>query len=262
MIHGTNATLRIACDVTFTQFLSATNGPSDQVFFERGVWSTAGTEIRLGRPLEVGDGTNAALLQFLGGTHRFADGLVVRAASSVAGTGALSGPITFQPQSSCIFDLRDRVSHQHEPALTVTGNLAFHGFIALTNFHRFVPARYVLFSYSGILDVSGAVVTGVPDSFSADIDSSVPGELAIQAKFTGPLPPDYIGNFVLASDATSLSFATSNSVTYSVEYTPSLTPPTWMPFSNVVGTASIISVVDTNPPIGQRDYRLRKLEPP
>lgn len=258
VILRTNASLLIFGGDLLTSLLSATNGTSNQVQFNRGTWTTEGTQIQMGRVLEVGDGTNAALFRFSGGTHTFADGLRVRTGSSVTGAGSIIGTVTFDAQSTWLCDLTDRPAQQNQPFIEVSGNLSIHGVLVLTNLSPFVPARYVLATYSGTLDTTGmTMTTGLPDSFSTILDTSVPGELAVRVKFIGPLPSNTIGNVVAISHATSLSFETVNSATYRVEYSDSLSPATWLPLVELPGTSSMVSVVDTNAVTNQRFYRLK-----
>jgi len=256
LVLGSNALLAISGNV-FTEFLSVTNGPSDSVIFSQGTWCTTGTQIQMGRPMEVGDGTNAALLRFSGGTHAFGDGLRIRQGSAATGTGSIVGNINFEAQSEWWCDLTGRVTQPVQPLFEVVGNLNVHGVILLTNVHAFVPVRYVLASYTGALDMTGGTLIGVPNAFAAELDTSVPGELAVNVRFIGPLPPNSIGNVVVVGHSTSLSFDTINSATYRVEYSDWLLPATWLPLVELPGTSSIISVIDTNAVTNQRFYRLR-----
>lgn len=78
--------------------LVATNGARSALSLVGGTVNTRGAQVANGANLGVGDGTSAAVLNLLGGTHAFADGLTIRtnarllslAASSDYGAGGLT----------------------------------------------------------------------------------------------------------------------------------------------------------------------------
>lgn len=62
--------------------------------FNGGTLATAGTTNNNGRVFTVGNGTRAATLQLNGGTHTFANNLVLSSNATLAGTGTILGAVT------------------------------------------------------------------------------------------------------------------------------------------------------------------------
>ncbi|MFZ2643453.1 MAG: hypothetical protein WA117_20850, partial [Verrucomicrobiia bacterium] len=79
--------------VTVNQFV-ATNFASSVVNFNGGMLNSGSSAFNNGSIFQVGDGTSAATLHLLGGTHSFADGLFINTNSWLTGTGAITGGIT------------------------------------------------------------------------------------------------------------------------------------------------------------------------
>ncbi len=61
--------------------------------FSAGTLETKGTAVANGAPFVVGDGTSAATLHLLGGTHSFADGLVISKNATLSGCGTIVGNV-------------------------------------------------------------------------------------------------------------------------------------------------------------------------
>lgn len=75
--------------------------PTAQIQFSSGTLVvTQATTVANGAAFVVGNGTQAATLQLDGGTHTFANGLVISANATLKGTGTVVGPITVLPGGS------------------------------------------------------------------------------------------------------------------------------------------------------------------
>jgi len=75
--------------------------PTAQIQFNSGTLViTQATTVANGAAFNVGNGTQAATLQLDGGTHSFANGLVISANATLKGTGTVVGPITVLPGGS------------------------------------------------------------------------------------------------------------------------------------------------------------------
>jgi T5SS/PEP-CTERM-associated repeat protein len=74
--------------------LVATNGASGRITFNGGTLNTKGTTINNGSPLTVGNGSSAATLNLQGGTHSFANGLVISSNAVLKGTGIIQANLT------------------------------------------------------------------------------------------------------------------------------------------------------------------------
>jgi T5SS/PEP-CTERM-associated repeat protein len=87
-------TLTLNSGTITTDSLIATNGAASVVSFNGGLLQSGGTTISNGVPFTVGDSTSAATLDLLGGTHIFADGLMISTNSSLIGNGGIFGGVT------------------------------------------------------------------------------------------------------------------------------------------------------------------------
>ncbi|MFZ2644495.1 MAG: M36 family metallopeptidase, partial [Verrucomicrobiia bacterium] len=79
--------------VTVNQLI-ATNFANSVVSFNGGTLNSGGSTLNNGSIFQVGNGTSAATLHLLGGTHSFANGLFINTNSWLTGTGAITGVIT------------------------------------------------------------------------------------------------------------------------------------------------------------------------
>src|SRR6266581_1025019 len=75
-----------------TDSLLLTNSAGRMVF-NGGVLSTRGTTVANGSPFVVGDGSSAATFNLLGGTHSFANGLIISSNATLTGCGTIIGSI-------------------------------------------------------------------------------------------------------------------------------------------------------------------------
>src|SRR5213075_2637364 len=61
--------------------------------FNRGTLATSGTIVSNGLPFVIGDGVNPAVMELRGGTHVFADGLVISPHATLTGCGIIVGDV-------------------------------------------------------------------------------------------------------------------------------------------------------------------------
>lgn len=87
-----NGTLSLSEGTIVTDSLLLTNS-SGLINFNGGRLETKGTVVANGAPFTVGDGTTAATLHLLGGTHSFADGLVISKNAMLTGCGTIIGTV-------------------------------------------------------------------------------------------------------------------------------------------------------------------------
>jgi len=87
-----SGTLTLNGGIVTVDNLMVTNS-SGQIVFGGGTLNTAGTVISSGLPFVVGDGTNPSTLHLLGGSHSFANGLIISSNASLTGCGTIIGNI-------------------------------------------------------------------------------------------------------------------------------------------------------------------------
>jgi len=75
-----------------TDWLVVTNA-SGQVLFRGGTLETKSTTVANGAPFVVGDGTSTAVLALRGGTHSFANGLIISSNATLTGCGTIMGSV-------------------------------------------------------------------------------------------------------------------------------------------------------------------------
>ncbi len=151
--------------------LRLTNG-NGQFSFANGKIQTRATTVNNGAPFTIGDGTNAATFELIGGTHSFANGLIISSNAVLTGCGTIIG--------------------------TVINN-------------------------GRMLNCSPVITSIAKNGASA-----------------------------------SVSFTTSSGKTYRLHSTDSLSTPNWtLVSSNIVGTGSIVTVIDSNAVLSPRFYRVQ-----
>ena len=87
-----SGSLALEGGVIITDTFLATNS-AGSVGFADGTLVTSGTVISNGQPFVVGDGQHPAVLELRGGTHVFADGLVLSPGATLRGCGTIVGEV-------------------------------------------------------------------------------------------------------------------------------------------------------------------------
>ena len=87
-----NGTLTLNGGSATVDHLVLTNS-SGQLTFSSGTLSTKGTTVANGAPFVVGDGLHSAVFHLDGGTHAFANGLLISSNATLAGCGTIVGSI-------------------------------------------------------------------------------------------------------------------------------------------------------------------------
>jgi hypothetical protein len=89
---GGNGTIRMEGGTLIASNLEV--NATSQLIFNRGTLQTRSSTVANNAPFVVGDGTNSAVYQLLGGTNSFPKGLRIASNAMLAGTGALIGGVT------------------------------------------------------------------------------------------------------------------------------------------------------------------------
>ena len=90
-----NGTLTLNGGSATVDRLVLTNS-SGQLTFSSGTLSVKGTTVAIGAPFVVGDGLHSAVFHLDGGTHTFANGLLISSNATLAGCGTIEGNIINQ----------------------------------------------------------------------------------------------------------------------------------------------------------------------
>ncbi|MBI3882158.1 MAG: hypothetical protein HY301_19120 [Verrucomicrobia bacterium] len=145
--------------------------------FNGGTLRTGGTTNNNGRVFTVGNGTNAATLQLLGGTHVFSNNLVISSNATLLGTSNIIGTVTnfgtlspgsspgslridgnlrLQPSANLTFELGGLIATNQYDQITVTNFVEFAGKLTLTLLNNFLPKPSDTFTLIKFASSSGA----------------------------------------------------------------------------------------------------------
>lgn len=195
--------------------LFVTNGANSTVTFNGGTLNTKSTTVNNGSLFTAGNGSSAATLNLVGGSHSFANGLSISSNATLMGTGAVidntvtiqnggnfnpgASPgtltvnhLTLTNASQLNFELGPHdangigyVGLGSNDLGVVTGDLVLDGALnvtALDGFSAFGSGAastnvYRIFNYSGTLTDNGLTIGQFPSYATGFIDVSTPGQV-------------------------------------------------------------------------------------
>jgi T5SS/PEP-CTERM-associated repeat protein len=243
-----------------TVILTNTTG---RLSFNRGTLKTGGTFVSNELPFVVGDGTNPATLFLRGGTHTFANGLVISSNATVAGCGTVIGSITILGTNAL-----DCTSVGEGPAITeqpknqsiLEGkNVQFSALVSGT-----APLFYQwLFNGSPIESANSSVYAlntidvSRAGNYSVWVTNHF-GSVTSQVAQLRVLVKTSISQIQPAMASLLLTFGTLTNLNYTVEFKNTLDDPSWTPlFPIIPGTGGPFTFQDTNSSLPSRFYRIR-----
>ncbi|MBI3879036.1 MAG: hypothetical protein HY301_03115 [Verrucomicrobia bacterium] len=161
------------------------SGVAHGVFeFNGGTLITRGTTNANGLPFTVGNGASAATFQLLGGTHSFANGLVLASNSLLKGNGTILGAVTnfgtiapgsspgaltingslsLRSSANLSFELGGLLATNQYDVLSVTNFVELAGTLSLSLLNGFYPAAgdsFTVFNYGSATGAFGNVSGG------------------------------------------------------------------------------------------------------
>ena len=169
----------------------ATNGASSVVNFNGGTLNTKATTVANGSPFTVGDGTNAATLNLQGGTHNFANGLVISAAAQARGAATINAAVsssgTVSPGASVgVMTILSNYTQTvggalnielggigSNDVLAVSGNAQLGGTLNVTNLNGFRPVLSNAFTILTAETVTGTFASTNLPALGGAFDWSV-----------------------------------------------------------------------------------------
>lgn len=176
--------------------LIAIGGVHSVVAFNGGTLNTAETAVDTGSVLTVGNGTDAAVLNLLGGTHSFADGLTVANNASLTGTGTIQAP-DLTIQTGGLFSIGASPG-----SMTATGNAVFApgSFFAVDIFGLTAGTDYDQLTVGGDVNLGGSTLQIDLGSFTPVLDDTF---TIIQ--FSGALSGQFAQGTSISSGGTNFS---------------------------------------------------------
>jgi len=245
-----------------TDSLTMTNSGA-QFLFSGGTLRVRNSSVANGLPFTVGDGTNAAILQLVGGgTHSFTDGLIISSNATLTGCGTIVGSIINHGtiSTNCASAVPPSIT-QPPLSLTVTqGAAATFSVIAdgsdpLEYQWRFnsTPIPGATASNYTVVSAQSSNAGGydVVISNSGGSVSSPPATLRV-------LVPSTINNSVHLESSNTISFTSIVGLKYTLEYKNQLDDTNWTDIlPSVTGTGGALSIPDPQATVPSRFYRLR-----
>ena len=205
---GGTGILNLSGGTTVADQLIATNGANSIINFGSGeLFINYLTEVSNGLSFVVGDGTNAATLVLLGGTHYFNNGLNISKNSTLAGTavivaepvtvaagGILSpgvqvGTLTISNDLAVSGGILDYSLGTNSDLAVVTGNLTLGGTLNITDAGGFGTGVYTLVAYpvGSNFVYNGVTIGSTPNpSLFYTVDTSIPGLVNLDVTATSP----------------------------------------------------------------------------
>jgi fibronectin-binding autotransporter adhesin len=247
-------------------------------FFEfgGGTLNTRGTAISNGRVFAVGNGTSAAALKLRGGTHDFANNLLIANNASLLGDGTVLGTLAVQSggtlapgasvgklvlsnsptlQGATVMEISRNGASLTNDQIQVAGPLAYGGSLTVTSIGADALAlgdRFPLFSasnYSG--SFSNISLPALPAGFEWTNKLAVDGSLEVV------LPPTTL-TFQRSNNVLTMSWPTS-AASYCLETAFDLAPPVfWQPITSGISirASSFVFSLTNTPGIARQFFRL------
>jgi len=121
------------------------DGSGSSFGFASGLLVTGGTSVTNGQDFVVGDGTDGAVFELLGGLHSFANGLLIDTNSFVTGCGTIDGSVVIDPDATVLANCGG--------TLTFTGIVTNNGTLRAIN--GSILEFYGPVVNNGLIDITG-----------------------------------------------------------------------------------------------------------
>jgi len=243
--------------------LRLTNNAS-QFIFNGGTLASRNTTVSNALPFVVGDGTNAATFQLVGGTHVFANGLTISSNATLSGCGTILGTIlnfgTIATNCGVVSGLPSIT--QQPTNMTVTqGATATFTVVASSS-----SALSYQWRFSGLPgDLPGATnptlaITGAQAANAGSyrvVVSNTSGSVTSLVANLRVLIPTTIANTSLVGTNLNLSFSTVSGLNYTIEYKNNLNEPNWTFLLSHVGDGNPFIPPNIDASVPSRFYRIR-----
>jgi T5SS/PEP-CTERM-associated repeat protein len=230
--------------------------------FNGGTLASRNTTVSNSFPFVVGDGTNPATFQLLGGTHTFANGLVISPNATLSGCGTIIGTIVNQGTiaTNCGGSTPPLPSITQEPTSQTVAQGATASFSVVAN-----NALQYQWRFSGIMgNLPGATdpTLVVPNAQGTNagnyrvVVSNNSGSVTSMIATLRVLIPTALTNTSLIGTNLSFLFSTVNGLNYTVEYKTNLNDLSWIPLSTIPGIGAAINFSNIVSAIPSRFYRI------
>jgi hypothetical protein len=231
---GGNGTLTLSGGTTTVDRLLATNATATISFANGQLDVNVQMVVSNGVALTVGDGTHAATLDFVGGTHWFGNGLNISANAALTGVGTINAAVTLANNAiwapggsgggtqtvvgasvlnpSTILDYQFGAPGGPADLVNITGNLTLAGTLDVTNLGGFTNGTYTVFTYTGTLVNNTLNVGTLPGSLSGTISNDTVNKLVLLVVSSVPPNPfiTWQDQYFTATELTNAAFSGPN----------------------------------------------------
>jgi hypothetical protein len=209
---GGTGTLDLSGGLTVADRLVATSGVNSVVNFASGQLEVnVQMVVSNGAAFTVGNGTSAATLDFMGGTHWFGNGLNISGNAALTGVGTINAAVTLANNAvwapggpaggtqtvvgavvlnpTTILDYQFGAPGGPADLVNITGNLTLAGTLDVTNLGGFTNGTYTVFTYTGTLVNNTLNVGTLPGSLSGTISNDTVNKLVLLIVSSTPPNP-------------------------------------------------------------------------
>jgi len=236
--------------------------PAGQLVLSGGLLRTKGSVVSNGLPFVVGDGNNAATLELLGGTHSFADGLVISSNATLKGCGTIIGNVTNNGTiaTNCgVGPVLPMITTQPQSVTVAVGGTATFSVTASGDPPLSYQWRRNDADLAGKTDSTLALVNVQATNagiYTVVVSNNADSVTSSNALLRVLVPPSFI-NVARSGASFGFSFASENALSYFIEYKTNLDEPNWSLLRTETGNGAAIPVADTIGPDATRFYRIR-----
>jgi T5SS/PEP-CTERM-associated repeat protein len=254
-----SGTMTINGGMFTTDHLFLTNS-TGHIAFNGGIVRTRGTTVSNGAPFVVGNGAQPANLHLLGGTHFFANGLVISSNATLTGCGVVIGTITNRGTiaTNCA-GMPPNISQQPSSQTVTQGATALFSVVASGD-----PPLHYQWQLGGLTipDATNSMFTiakaqptngGNYQVVVSNMSGSVTSVVATLKVLVQPA----LTNAVLVGTNLSFSFQSVTGLSYTIEYKTNLTDAAWIPLRTETGNGSLFTITDNVTAAASRFYRIR-----
>jgi hypothetical protein len=207
----------------------------------------------------VGDGTNAATFDLQGGTHSFANGLLISSNATLTGCGTIIGTVEIHGTNAmnCVAVAPSITQHPQSQTVTNGGTAQFSVTATGTQ-----PLSYQwrkngttpVGPNSSTLTLS-PVQSSTAGGYNVVVSNSAGSVTSLVAVLRVLVSPT-MTNMSYAGQNFGVSFPSENGLDYTLVYKNVLTDPSWEPLRTITGNGNLLQLVDTNTLAPTRFYRI------
>ncbi len=231
-----------------------------RLILNSGTLRTKGSVVSNGLPLVVGEGGSPATLELLGGTHTFADGLVISSNATLTGCGTILGNLTnYGTIATNCGAVAPSITTDPQTATVTVGGTATFTVVATGEpppNYQWIHDNLALTNTAGstltLTNVQAADAGAYWVIASNSVDSVTSGHALLRV-----LVPPVIIDIGQSAGSLSFGFIGEDALNYFIEYKNKFDDPNWTLLRTETGNGAVIPIVDTLGPEPTRFYRIR-----